>query len=91
MEIGQKILDTIYKHNKSAYGASSECIDVVYDDDYDGLTDDLVKLFSIQIVSQQRELLKSCFLALDEVSRDNAIITDEDAFIDEVIEDFNCG
>ena len=27
-------------------------------------------------VSQQRELLKSCFLALDEVSRDNAIITD---------------
>ena len=42
-------------------------------------------------VSQQRELLKACFLALDEVSRDNAIITDEDAFIDEVIEDFNCG
>jgi hypothetical protein len=42
-------------------------------------------------VSQQRELLKSCFLALDEVSRDNAIITDEDAFIDEVIKDFNCG
>ena len=57
MEIGQKILDTIYKHNKSAYGTSSECIEVVYDDDYDGLTDDLVKLFSLHIVSQQRELL----------------------------------
>ena len=44
---------------------------------------------NIHDVSQQRELLKSCFLALDEVSRDNAIITDEDAFIDEVIKDFN--
>ena len=57
MEIGQKILDTIYKHNKSAYGASSECIEVVYDDDYDNLTDDLVKLFSLYIVSNRRELL----------------------------------
>jgi len=57
MEIRQKILDTIYKHNKSAYGASSECIEVVYDDDYDNLTDDLVKLFSLYIVSNRRELL----------------------------------
>jgi hypothetical protein len=52
---------------------------------------DLQEQLSIPRVSQQRELLKSCFLALDEVSRDNAIITDEDAFIDEVIKDFNCG
>ena len=51
MEIRQKILDTIYKHNKSAYGASSECIEVIYDDDYDELTDDLVKLFSLHSVS----------------------------------------
>ena len=51
MEIRKKILDTIYKHNKSAYGASSECIEVVYDEDYDALTDDLVKLFSLHIVS----------------------------------------
>lgn len=53
MEIGQKILDTIYKHNKSVYAASSECIEVVYADDYDDLTDDLVKLFSLHIVSKR--------------------------------------
>ena len=52
---------------------------------------ELVNNLTLCGVSQQRELLKSCFLALDEVSRDNAIITDEDAFIDEVIKDFNCG
>jgi hypothetical protein len=53
--------------------------------------DELTEQLRLHSVSQHRELLKSCFLALDEVSRDNAIITDEDAFIDEVIKDFNCG
>jgi hypothetical protein len=78
MEIGQKILDTIYKHNKSAYGASSECIEVVYDDDYDNLTDDLVKLFSLHIVSYQREQLLAFVKQLQE---DNEL-TEEITFQD---------
>tara|TARA_R110001606_G_scaffold360441_1_gene513458 strand:- start:46 stop:216 length:171 start_codon:yes stop_codon:yes gene_type:complete len=42
-------------------------------------------------VSQQRELLKAFFVAIDEVNRDGSVVTDENAFIDEVIKDFNCG
>lgn len=86
MEIGQKILDTIYKHNKSAYGASSECIEVVYDDDYDDLTDDLVKLFSLHIVSQQRELLNSFMDYLQESENDGETVVDRQAFINGFLE-----
>ncbi len=86
MEIGQKILDTIYKHNKSAYGASSECIEVVYDDDYDGLTDDLVKLFSIHNVSQQRELLNAFvdFYNDRQLNSDNICYDEIDLFLDSI-------
>jgi hypothetical protein len=78
----------------------TQTVNVIYDPNgrhilekhvYELMQDYTEQQLAIQLVSQQRELLKSCFLALDEVSRDNAIITDEDAFIDEVIKDFNCG
>lgn len=63
MGIRQKILDTIYKHNKSSYGASSVCIEVVYDHD---LTDDLVKLFSLHIVSNRRKLLIAFLMDMED-------------------------
>ena len=91
MEIKDELKEMLVNNAASWGKKEGDDMAEIYVDDFLNELLSKFKLLPIHDVSQQRELLKSFFVAIDEVNRDGSVVTDENAFIDEVIKDFNCG